>query len=256
MHGGAAASVVTSVEEGVYDHQHHNRSFAKMLELSTSRATVQVRRGNKSDDDGDMKRSGGMTRKPRSFIEFFDSPMPPHSAPSAPSLISLESSLTEITDAAAKAGRVEVDQGNQQSQAVSPPSKMLLSPTLSLPLLVMIDMFSVSLVVPLLFQYYKAAGVTSASQRELLSSVFSSSQIVGGLLLGALADAGWVRRRTILFVSFGGSALSYALIVYGGLKALVFSRVLVGVVKQTMTISTTLLTQCTTKEDRARHMGR
>lgn len=120
----------------------------------------------------------------------------------------------------------------------------------------MIDMFSVSLVVPLLFQYYKFAGVTSASQRELLSSVFSSSQIVGGLLLGALADAHWVSRRTILFVSFAGSALSYALIVHGGLPALVFSRVLVGFVKQTMTITTTMLTHCTTKEDRARHMGR
>jgi MFS family permease len=120
----------------------------------------------------------------------------------------------------------------------------------------MIDTFSVSLVVPLLFQYYKTAGVTSASQRELLSSVFSSSQIVGGVLLGALCDAGWVRRRTILFVSFAGSALSYALIVYGGLRALVFSRVLVGVVKQTMTITTTMLTHYTTKEDRARHMGR
>jgi MFS family permease len=120
----------------------------------------------------------------------------------------------------------------------------------------MIDMFSVSLVVPLLFQYYKAAGVTSASQRELLSSVFSSSQIVGGVLLGALCDAGWVRRRTILFLSFAGSALSYALIVHGGLWALVFSRVLVGIVKQTMTISTTMLTHYTTHEDRARHMGR
>jgi hypothetical protein len=56
----------------------------------------------------------------------------------------------------------------------------IFSPVVSLPILVFIDMFAVALVVPLLFQYYKRAGVTSATQRELLSSLFSGSQIVGG----------------------------------------------------------------------------
>ena len=46
-----------------------------------------------------------------------------------------------------------------------------LPPEVSLPILVFIDMFAVALVVPLLVQYYKRAGVTSATQRELLSSV-------------------------------------------------------------------------------------
>jgi hypothetical protein len=132
----------------------------------------------------------------------------------------------------------------------------LLHPTYSLPLLVMIDMFSVSLVVPLLMQYYKNAGVSSASQRELLSSFFSVSQIVGGLMLGALADAGFVQRRTILLISFFGSAVAYALIGCGNITALIASRVLVGLVKQTMTSSTTLLARYTTKENRAMHMGR
>jgi preprotein translocase subunit SecG len=134
--------------------------------------------------------------------------------------------------------------------------EFLLHPTYSLPLLVMLDMFAVSLVVPLLIQYYKDAGVTSANQRELLSSLFSSSQIVGGLLLGALADAHVLSRRTVLFLSFGGSAVAYALIVYGNLTALVISRILVGLVKQTMTVTTTLLAQYTTRQDRAQHMGR
>ena len=214
-----------------------------LLHSFTSRLSPQ-----RSDEDkGTLKVSRRLTR-PRSFVEFFDKNPPPHSAPfAAPSIEYRRGSSME-----------DVEQGQRKTslgtETVS--TTLLLPPTVSLPLLVMIDMFSVSLVVPLLFQYYKTAGVTSASQRELLSSVFSSSQIVGGLLLGALADAGWVRRRTILFVSFAGSALSYALIVYGGLRALVFSRVLVGVVKQTMTISTTMLTHYTTREDRARHMGR
>lgn len=136
------------------------------------------------------------------------------------------------------------------------PQHLLLPPTQTLPLLVMVDAFAVSLVVPLLLQYYQTAGVHSASQRELLSSLFSSSQIVGGLLLGALADAGIIHRRTILFLSFGGSALSYGLIVYGGLPALIISRILVGLIKQTMTITTTMLAKYTTQQDRTRHMGR
>ena len=131
-----------------------------------------------------------------------------------------------------------------------------LPPTTSLPILVLIDMFAVSLMVPLLFQYYKAAGITSANQRELLSSLFSTAQIVGGLLMGVLSDAKLLQRRTILFLSFGGSAVSYALIVYGGIYALILSRVIVGLVKHTMTVSIAILTKHTTKEDRTKHMGR
>jgi predicted MFS family arabinose efflux permease len=128
--------------------------------------------------------------------------------------------------------------------------------TVSLPLLVFVDMFAVSLVIPLLFQYYKAAGISSANQREFLQSIFSGSQIVGGLLISVLSDAGLLQRRTILFVSFGGSALSYALIVQGSFTAIVISRVMVGLVKQTMTVCQTLLTVSTTEATRATYMGR
>ena len=175
-----------------------------------------------------------------------------------------------VYDAAGKEGNrksekhIDVEHGRRRrwkkrkhsSLLVDTKSLLRVHPTNSLPVLVLIDMFAVSLVVPLLFQYYKAAGVTSASQRELLSSVFSSSQIAGGLLMGILTDAKFVGRRTILFASFAGSALSYGLIVYGGLATLIFSRVLVGFVKQTMTVSTAILTRCTTPRMRAKHMGR
>jgi len=120
----------------------------------------------------------------------------------------------------------------------------------------MIDSFSVSLVVPLMHQYFKNAGVQSASQREMLSSLYSSSQIAGGLIIGALSDVGILSRRRILFLSFLGSALSYGLIVVGGLRKLIFSRVLVGLVKQTMTVSTSLLARYTAPETRAVSMGR
>jgi MFS family permease len=127
--------------------------------------------------------------------------------------------------------------------------------TTTLPCLVFLDMLAVGLVVPLLFQYYQSAGVTSAGQRELLTSVFSIAQIVGGLVLGALIDASWLHRKTVLYLSFGGSSLAYAMIAWGGLSALVASRILVGLVKQTMTITKTMLTRATTEESRAQHLG-
>jgi predicted MFS family arabinose efflux permease len=248
------------------------RSVAERLTHGITRATKEQEQENLLDTstiDTEDNRSARPQHQP--FIEFIESPMPPHSPPAAPLLIRRTSSSSSCSDSPSRRDERAIEltsqrKENRQTCIPAAPShdsleqsstkQPLVSPTISLPLFVMIDMFSVSLVVPLLFQYYKTAGVTSASQRELLSSVFSSSQIVGGLLLGALADAGLVQRKTILFVSFAGSALSYALIVYGGLTALVVSRVLVGAVKQTMTICTTLLTHCTTRNDRAQHMGR
>jgi MFS family permease len=120
------------------------------------------------------------------------------------------------------------------------------------------DMFAVSLVIPLLFQYYKAAGVKKANQREMMSSLFSTAQIVGGLIMGVLTDAGYVPGRMLLFLSFAGSAISYALIGHNNasLVALMISRILVGLVKQTMTVSITMVTNATSADTRAEHLGK
>ena len=146
--------------------------------------------------------------------------------------------------------------------------------TWTLPLLVFVDMFAVSLVIPILLFYFKEAGVTSANQREVLSSFYSMAQIVGGVCMGIFKDAMGVPGRTLLLVSFGGSALSYAMIAYStttttaswGLGILMASRVLVGFVKQTMTVTTTLLTAAIAndkggsetgkKTNRAKYLGR
>lgn len=133
---------------------------------------------------------------------------------------------------------------------------LILHPTISLPFLVMLDMLSVSLVVPLLNQYFIDSGVTNASQRELLSSLYSSSQIVGGFLIGGLLDTGILSRKHCLYLSFLGSSLSYALIVYGGMKGLIVSRIVVGLIKQTSTISTSMISTYSTQNDRSIHMGR
>lgn len=192
--------------------------------------------------------------------------MAPHSKPlSDPNESYLHEECSELPRSASQQNVVEASASSPRPRASPSSSKIAIScapwylrvpPTISLPLLVMIDMFAVSLVVPLLFQYYKTAGVNQAGKRELISSLFTASQIVGGLLMGILTDAKLVKRRTILLLSFGGSAVSYALIAYGGLSALIFSRVLVGLVKQTMTVTTTMLTRHTTADNRARYMGR
>ncbi len=134
--------------------------------------------------------------------------------------------------------------------------KLLLHPTISLPLLNLLDMTSVALVVPLLNQYFLDAGVTSASQRELLSSLFSSSQIVGGFIIGGLLDTGILSRKHSLYLSFLGSSLSYALVVYGGMRGLIISRVIVGLIKQTSTISTSMISSYTNERERSIYMGR
>lgn len=131
-----------------------------------------------------------------------------------------------------------------------------IDPALLLVLLNAIDMFSVALVVPLLHQYFKDAGVTSASLRELLSSLFSGSQIVGGLVIAFLSDYGLLSRKHILYASFLGSALSYSLIVYGGIQGLILSRIIVGAVKQTSTVSTAMITSYTTNDNRSIYFGK
>ena len=151
-----------------------------------------------------------------------------------------------------------VQQRDEQLEQKHNKSKSLAIPyTTVLPLLVMIDMLGVSLVVPLLHsQYFQLAGVTSAVQREWLSSIFSASQIAGGLVMGALSDSNWISKHAILTISFLGSAFAYAMIVQGGLTAVIVSRVTVGLVKQTMTVTSSMMAHSTDEKDRATHVGR
>lgn len=65
-----------------------------------------------------------------------------------------------------------------------------------------------------------------------MSSAYSLSQIVGGLVLGALSDRA-MSRRSVLLISFLGSSLSYGTIgLSSSLDMLLVGRVVVGLVKQ------------------------
>ena len=71
---------------------------------------------------------------------------------------------------------------------------------------VFIDLFAVSLVVPLLPMRMKELGV-QPGVIGMVGSVYSMAQIVGGLLMGVLADRG-LGRRNVLLISFAGAAFS------------------------------------------------
>eukprot|EP00953_Heterococcus_sp_UTEX-ZZ885_P007690 4635-Heterococcus_DN1.PRE.5 len=74
-----------------------------------------------------------------------------------------------------------------------------------------------------------------------MSSAYSLAQLVGGLLLGAASDRS---RRGVLLLSFFGSAIGYFLIgTARSFTVLLCSRVVVGLVKQTLTVCTALISE-------------
>ena len=111
---------------------------------------------------------------------------------------------------------------------------------------VLLDLFGVSLVVPLLPVRFAELGV-SQKANGMISSIYSFSQIVGGIGLGFLSDRGALGRRGLLLLSFAGAAMSYSMvgIESASLNTLLASRVVVGSLKQTMTASTSLLAELT-----------
>ena len=169
-----------------------------------------------------------------------------------------DSTITAATEVSEASSTSAVASDVQQKQKHQGYTHFLEIPyTTLLPVLVMVDMIGVSLVVPLLHsQYFQLAGITSAVQREWLSSVFSASQIAGGLVIGALSDSQVISRHLILMISFMGSAFAYAMIMQGGLVAIVISRVTVGLVKQTMTVTSSMMAHATQENERATHVGR
>ena len=118
---------------------------------------------------------------------------------------------------------------------------------------VMVDLSAVALVVPLLPLRMRELGV-APELVGLIGSVYSASQVVGGVVLGALSDR--MSRRSILMLNFAAAATSYAMVGFGdSTEVLLLSRVVVGLCKQTMTLATALLTDITSSEDRPLALG-
>ena len=94
---------------------------------------------------------------------------------------------------------------------------------------VFIDLFAVALVVPNLSFRWKELGVPPG-RLGAVQSVYSASQIIGGLVIGHLAD-GALGRKGALLLSFMGAGISYLLVgLAESIELLVLSRIIVGLV--------------------------
>lgn len=118
-----------------------------------------------------------------------------------------------------------------------------------------LDYVSVALVLPNMLFRWKEVGI-SPQKLGIVSSIYSTSQLVGGLLLARLGDRKLGRKRTLL-LSFAGAGISYGMVGFATtVETLVLSRVIVGLVKQTSTCSTALITKWSSDSGRAQALGR
>ena len=115
------------------------------------------------------------------------------------------------------------------------------------------DMFAVGLIVPLLTPFLRKLGA-SASQIGFLSSVYGSVQMFSAPLLGWISDR--VSRRDVLFICILAGAFGYGLLgIAHSLRMVLVSRVIVGVARQTQTITKAWLSDLSTKETRLQDLS-
>ena len=122
---------------------------------------------------------------------------------------------------------------------------------------VLLDMFAVSLVIPLMQSYFKDAGITTKGL-GYMSSIYNVAQILGSLFIGGLMSD-TCSKQSVLLLSFVGSAFSYLLLgTTSSLPLLFFSRAVVGLVKQTFTVAYSVINEACINDSDARslEMGR
>jgi MFS family permease len=109
--------------------------------------------------------------------------------------------------------------------------------------MVCVDLLAVSIVVPLLSNYFLTAGADKM-QISYISSLYSAAQILGSIAIGIIGD--FYPKHYLLVISYIGSAVSYSLVGYTKtISILFFSRILIGLVKHSQTVTTMLITQWT-----------
>ena len=122
---------------------------------------------------------------------------------------------------------------------------------------IVLDMLAVSFVIPLMNSYFKDAGLDTIGL-GYMSSVYNVAQIIGTLFVGGLMSD-LCSKRDVLLLSFVGSAVSYLLLgTTSSLPLLFFSRALVGMVKQTFSVSYSVINEATEgdQEQRSLELGR
>ena len=124
---------------------------------------------------------------------------------------------------------------------------------ITLLIVVAFDMFAVGLIVPLLTPFQRELGATP-SQIGFLSSLYGAVQILSSPILGYLSDR--VSRREVLVICITIGAIGYGLLgIATSLYFIFASRLIVGIARQTQTITKAWLSDMTTKETQMRDLS-
>eukprot|EP00698_Gefionella_okellyi_P025383 TRINITY_DN9266_c0_g1_i1.p1 TRINITY_DN9266_c0_g1~~TRINITY_DN9266_c0_g1_i1.p1 ORF type:complete len:412 (-),score=78.84 TRINITY_DN9266_c0_g1_i1:361-1596(-) len=121
-------------------------------------------------------------------------------------------------------------------------------------LIVVVDLIGVAMVGPLISGLYRTLN-TGPLLNGVVSSTYGFMQFVFAPAMGHLSDL--YGRKRILLISFIGSALSYLMLgAATSVWVLLLSRMLVGAVKQTVTVAEALITDGTVAVERMKAFSR
>ena len=114
-------------------------------------------------------------------------------------------------------------------------SKRMPNVVLKLLFMLCFDMISIGLIVPLITPFMRSLGATP-SEIGMISSVYGLTQLISSPVLGRMSDR--LSRRSIIILSLLGGAVGYGLLgMATNVKMVIASRVIVGVFRQTMTVT-------------------
>ncbi|PRP87326.1 major facilitator transporter [Planoprotostelium fungivorum] len=118
---------------------------------------------------------------------------------------------------------------------------------------VLLDFTGVGIIVPLLPFYATSLGA-DATMFGIFSTVYGISQMLGGPIMGRVGDQ--FGRRTVLLLSFSGAAIGYLGVgLSTSLWWLMLSRIPVGLMKQTMSVSKAFVAELASPSNRAKTLG-
>jgi MFS family permease len=117
----------------------------------------------------------------------------------------------------------------------------------ALSVIVFLDILAVGLVIPLLSKFAKDLG-GGAAFTGVLGTAYGAAQLLGASVLGSFSDVHG--RRKVYLLSVVGAILGYSLLLaaaayFQSLALLFASRLPIGLVKQTMTVSQSIICDCT-----------
>lgn len=131
-----------------------------------------------------------------------------------------------------------------------PPSPAKSSPLLPIFLIVLVDVFGLTLVIPLLAIYAERFGASPLGA-TLLISVYAGCQLVSGPLLGRASDR--IGRKPMLLLSQAGTFLGFLLMAKASALWMVYvSRVIDGATAGNLSLAQAYISDNTAPKDRAK----